>query len=149
MRIEMEFQGMDELVKALEKCATETEIRNLNKNIVTKAQPIIEREMASVMPKSNRQELSGRGFGSKSHPSEHAADAIPIEKVKASGTRAEAAVGWSKADNSDHFYVKFINWGTVLRPPREFIYKAGRATEGKIQNIAEKEYQDFLNKTVG
>lgn len=149
MRIEMEFQGMDELIKALEQSATDAEIQNLNKNIVTKAQPIIEREMASAMPKSNKQELSGRGFGSKSHPSSHAADTIPIEKVKTNGTRAEADVGWTKADNSEHFYVKFINWGTVLRPPQEFIYKAGRTTEGQIQSIAEKEYQDFLNKTVG
>lgn len=37
MRIEMEFQGIDELAKALEQCATEKEIQGLNKNIVTKA----------------------------------------------------------------------------------------------------------------
>lgn len=149
MRIEMEFQGLDELVKALEECATDKEIQNLNKNIVTKAQPIIEREMSSRMPKSKNKELSGRGFGSKSHTSGHAADAVPIAKVKTSGTRAEADVGWTKSDNSEHFYVKFINWGTVDRPPQEFIYKAGRASEGQIQSIAEQEYQDFLDKTVG
>lgn len=149
MRIEMEFQGIDELVKALEKCATDSQIQNLNKSIVTKAQPIIKSEMTSKMPKSRNQSVSGRGFGSKSHPSSHAADAIPLDKVKVSGTRAEADVGWTKADNSEHFYVKFINWGTVERPPQEFIYRAGRAAEGQIQQIAEKEYQDFLNRTVG
>lgn len=145
----MEFQGIDELVKALEKCATDSQIQNLNKSIVTKAQPIIKSEMTSKMPKSRNQSVSGRGFGSKSHPSSHAADAIPLDKVKVSGTRAEAGVGWTKADNSEHFYVKFINWGTVERPPQEFIYRAGRAAEGQIQQIAEKEYQDFLNRTVG
>lgn len=145
----MEFQGIDELVKALEKCATDSQIQNLNKSIVTKAQPIIKSEMTSKMPKSRNQSVSGRGFGSKSHPSSHAADAIPLDKVKVSGTRAEADVGWTKADNSEHFYVKFINWGTVERPPQEFIYRAGRAAEGQIQQIAEKEYQDFLNRTVG
>lgn len=149
MRIEMEFQGMDELVKALERCATDSEIRNLNKSIVAKAQPIIKREMTGKMPKSRNQSMSGRGFGSKSHPSSHAADAVPLDKVKTSGTRAEADVGWTKADNSEHFYVKFINWGTVERPPQEFIYKAGRAAEVQVQKIAEKEYQDFLNRTVG
>ena len=66
MRIEMEFQGLDELVKALEKCATEKEIQSLNKNIVTQAQPLIETAMSKEMPKSRNQELSGRGFGSKS-----------------------------------------------------------------------------------
>ena len=149
MKIEMEFQGMDELVKALEQCATESEIANLNKNIVTKAEPIIKSEMSGKMPKSRNQDLSGRGFGSKSHPSSHASDAVPIGKIKTSGTRAEADVGWTKADNSEHFYVKFINWGTVKQPPHEFIYKAGRAAEGQIQSIAEKEYQEYLNKTVG
>lgn len=149
MRIEMEFQGLDKLVEALEKCATEKEIQSLNKNIVTQAQPLIEAAMSKEMPKSRNQELSGRGFGSKSHPSGHAANAVPIEKVKVQGTRAEADVGWTKSDNSEHFYVKFINWGTVDRPPQEFIYKAGRAVEGQIQSIAEKEYQNFLDKTVG
>ena len=149
MRIEMEFQGLDELVKALERCATEKEIQTLNKNIVAQAQPLIKAEMSREMPKSRNQELSGRGFGSKSHPSGHAANAVPIEKVKVQGTRAEADVGWTKSDNSEHFYVKFINWGTVDRPPQEFIYKAGRAAEGKIQSIAEKEYQNFLDRTVG
>lgn len=149
MRIEMEFQGLDELVKALERCATEKEIQTLNKNIVTQAQPLIKAEMSKEMPKSRNQELSGRGFGSKSHPSGHAANEVPIERVKARGTRAEADVGWTKSDNSEHFYVKFINWGTVDRPPQEFIYKAGRAAEGKIQSIAEKEYQNFLDRTVG
>ena len=62
MRIEMEFQGIDELVKALEQCATEKEIQGLNKNIVTKAQPIIQKEMSSKMPKSRNQNLSGRGL---------------------------------------------------------------------------------------
>ena len=149
MKIDMEFQGMDELVKALEQCATESEIANLNKNIVTKAEPIIKSEMSGKMPKSRNQDLSGRGFGSKSHPSSRSSDAIPIGKIKTDGTKAEADVGWTKADNSEHFYVKFINWGTVKQPPREFIYKAGRAVEGQIQSIAEREYQNYLNKTVG
>ncbi len=149
MRIEMEFQGLDELVKALERCATEKEIQTLNKNIVTQAQPLIKAEMANRIPRSKNQSISGRGFGSKSHPSGHAADAIPIKKVKVRGAGAEADVGWDIKDNSEFFYMKFINWGTVDRPPQEFIYKAGRAAEGKIQSIAEKEYQNFLDRTVG
>lgn len=103
MRIEMEFQGIDELVKALEQCATEKEIQGLNKNIVTKAQPIIQQEMKRRVPKSKNQDLSGRGFGTKSHPSSHAADAIPIKKVKVNGTRAEGDVGWNLNDNSEFF----------------------------------------------
>lgn len=152
MRIEMEFQGMDELVKALEQCATESEIATLNKNIVAKAETIIKSEMSVKIPKSRNIADSGRWYKKDKERQKvdtHAADAVPIGKIKTDGTRAEADVGWTKADNSEHFYVKFINWGTVKQPPREFIYKAGRAAEGKIQSIAEREYQNYLDKTVG
>lgn len=150
MRIETELQGMDELVKALEQCATEAEIRELNKNIVTKAQPIIKSEMASRMPKSKDVSKSGRGFGTKSSVSAHAMDEIPMGKPKTKGTAVTAEVGWEKntQDEGGHFYVRFLNWGTIYRPPKEFIYKTGRAVEGQIQNIAEREYQSYLDKTV-
>ena len=149
MQVEMEFKGLEELVKAFERAATDSEIAAVNKKIAETAEPVVQRIMSGKMPKSADITKSGRGFGSKSHPSGHAANAVPIEKVKVRGTRAEADVGWTKSDNSEHFYVKFINWGTVDRPPQEFIYKAGRAAEGKIQSIAEKEYQNFLDRTVG
>ena len=29
-------------------------------------------------------------------------------------------------DEGGHFYVRFINWGTIYRPPQEFIYATGR-----------------------
>ena len=149
MRLDLDIEGLDELIKGLEESASEAEIRELNKNIVTKVQPLIKQEMARKMPKSGDISLSGRGFGSLSSVSAHAAEEIPVEKVKTSGTRAEAAVGWTQADNSSHFYVKFINWGTIYRPPQEFIFAAGRAVDGQIESIAEEEYQRFLNRTVG
>lgn len=149
MRIGLEFEGLNELVKALESCASDREIQDLNKKIVERAEPIIKSEMARQMPKSGNLSQSGRRFGTKSNPSQHAADAIPVGKVRLKGTGAEADVGWTKADNSENFYVKFINWGTIYRPPQEFIFKAGRNAEGQILSIAEQEYQAFLDRTVG
>ncbi len=148
MKIEMEFQGLQELVKAFEAAACDDEIKETNKRIVEKSEPVIKRIMSGKMPKSADVSKSGRGFGSKSKVSGHAADNIPVEKVKFKETAASAEVGWEKSDKSEHFYVKFINWGTVYQPPREFIYATGREADGELQRIAEQEYQAFLDKTV-
>lgn len=149
MRIDMEFQGLQELVKAFEQAASDDEIKKVNKQIVEKSEPTIKRIMSSKIPKSADIKKSGRGFGSKSSVSTHASDSVPIGKVKYKGTSASADVGWEKSDNSEHFYVKFINWGTIYQPPREFIYATGREADGELQKIAEEEYQNFLDKTVG
>lgn len=149
MRIEMEFKGLEELVKTFEKAATDSEIKEVNKSIVEKSEPTIKRIMSGKIPKSSDISKSGRGFGSKSSVSSHAADSVPVGKVKYKGTGASADIGWEKSDNSEHFYVKFINWGTIYQPPREFIYATGREADGELQKIAEQEYQSYLDRTVG
>ena len=145
MKIEMEFQGLQELVKAFEAAASDEEIKETNKRIVEKSEPVVKRIMSGKVPKSADISKSGRGFGTKSSVSGHAADNVPVGKVKLKETTASAEVGWEKSDN----YVKFINWGTIYHPPREFIYETGREADGELQKIAEQEYQAFLDKTVG
>lgn len=149
MKVEMEFQGLAELVKAFEKAASDDEIKAVNKKIVEKSEPVVKRIMSGKVPKSADISKSGRGFGTASSVSSHAADSVPVGKVKIKDTVASAEVGWDKSDKSEHFYVKFINWGTIYQPPREFIYATGREADGELQKIAEQEYQAFLNKTVG
>lgn len=151
MQVEMEFKGLEELVKAFERAATDSEIAAVNKKIAETAEPVVQRIMSGKMPKSADITKSGRGFGSKSSVSAHAADEIPMGKAKVKGTGATADVGWEKntQDEGGHFYVRFINWGTIYRPPQEFIYATGREADGELQKIAEKEYQAFLDRTVG
>lgn len=149
MKIEMEFKGLEELVRAFEKAASDEEIKVVNKRIVEKSKPVVKRIMSGKVPKSANITKSGRGFGSKSRVSTHAADSVPVGKVKIKDIEASAEVGWDKSDNSEHFYVKFINWGTIYQPPREFIFESGREADGELQKIAEQEYQSFLDKTVG
>lgn len=149
MKIEMEFKGLEELVKAFEKIASDEEIKATNRKIVEKSEPVVKQIMSGKIPKSADISKSGRGFGTKSKVSSHAADSVPIGKVKIKNTGASAEVGWDKSYRGDHFYVKFINWGTIYRPPQEFIYATGREADGKLQEIAEKEYQLFLDNTVG
>ena len=50
MRIEMEFEGLEELVKAFEKAASDDAIRATNKKIVERAQPVVKRIMSGKVP---------------------------------------------------------------------------------------------------
>lgn len=150
MRIEMEFQGLQELMKAFEAAASDEDIKEVNKKIVTRGQPVVKRIMSGKMPKSADIKLSGRGFGTKSSVTAHAADEIPTGKVKVKNTGATADVGWEKntQDEGGHFYVRFINWGTIYRPPQEFIYATGREADEELKKIAEQEYQSYLDNTL-
>ena len=148
MKIEMEFQGLQELVKVFEKTASDEDIKRVNKKIVEKSKVVVKNAMSTKIPKSSNIQLSGRGFGTKSSVSAHAADSIPVGKVKMKQTGASADVGWEKTDNSEHFYVKFINWGTIYRPPKEFIYETAKEVDTELQKIAEREYQLYLDNTV-
>ncbi len=152
MKIEMEFQGLEELVKAFEKAASDEEIKAVNRKIVEKSEPVVKRIMSGKVPKSNDHSKSGRWYKhskKRKVPDKRAADSVPMGKVKVKGISASAEVGWEKSDKSEHFYVKFVNWGTVKQPPQEFIYATGREADGELQKIAEQEYQSFLDNTVG
>lgn len=144
----MEFQGLQELLKAFEDAASDAEIAEVNRKIVEKSEPVVKKIMSGKIPKSADIKKSGRGFGTKSSVSTHAADSVPMGKPKVKGAGVSAEVGWDKSDNSEHFYVKFINWGTIYQPPREFIYATGRDADSELQKIAEQEYQTFLDNTI-
>jgi len=148
MKIEMEFQGLQELMKAFEAAASDEDIKEVNKKIVERGQPVVKQIMSRKIPKSADIKLSGRGFGSKSSVTAHAADSVPVGKVSVKDSGASADVGWDKTDNSEHFYVKFINWGTIYRPPQEFIFATGREADAELQKIAEEEYQSYLDNTL-
>lgn len=148
MKVEMQFDGLRELMKAFEDAASDSDIKEVNGRIVEKGQPIVKQIMSKNIPKSADISKSGRGFGSKSSVSSHAADSVPIGKLKNKDQGAEADVGWDKSDNSEHFYVKFINWGSIYQRPKEFIYATGREAESQLQKIAEQEYQTYLDNTM-
>jgi HK97 gp10 family phage protein len=148
MEINMEFKGLQELLKAFENAASDDDVKRINKEIVEESEPVVKRIMSGKVPKSADISKSGRGFGTKSTVTAHAADSVPVGIVKIKDTGASAEVGWDKSDNSDHFYVKFINWGTVYRPPHEFIFVTGREADAELQKIAEKKYQSYLDNTI-
>ena len=101
MKIEMEFQGLKELMKAFEDAASDEDIKEVNQKIVKQSEPVVKNIMSGKIPKSADIKLSGRGFGSKSSVTSHAADSIPLGAVKVKDTGASADVGWEKSDNSE------------------------------------------------
>ena len=52
MRIEMEFQGLQELVKAFEAAASDTDIEAVNKKIVERSEPVVQKIMSKKIPRS-------------------------------------------------------------------------------------------------
>lgn len=135
MKIEMEFQGLEELVKAFEKAASDDEIKATNRKIVEKSEPVVKRIMSGKVPRSANHSKSGRWYKhskKREVPDKRAADSVPMGKVKIRGIGAAAEVGWEKSDRSEHFYVKYVNWGTIKQPPREFIFETGREAEGEL-----------------
>ena len=45
--------------------------------------------------------------------------------------------------------MKFVNWGTLNMPPRDFVEPTAQAVEPQLQKIAEEEYQAELDKRLG
>ena len=95
MKIEMEFQGLKELMKAFEDAASDEDIKEVNQKIVKQSEPVVKNIMSGKIPKSADIKLSGRGFGSKSSVTSHAADSIPMGAVKMKDTERNAAVDHS------------------------------------------------------
>lgn len=159
MQIEMDVSGMEDLLKAFERAASDDEIRAANRKIVDMVKPETQETMAKKIPRSRDLSKSGRWFGVKSQVSTHAADSVPAEKTKTRGTSASAEVGWKLSDHSDYFYMKFMNWGAdsvtkdgrgaIHHPELHFVEQAGEYAEGRMQKVAEQEYKAFLDKTLG
>lgn len=133
MKIEMEFQGLKELMKAFEDAASDEDIKEVNQKIVKQSEPVVKNIMSGKIPKSADIKLSGRGFGSKSSVTSHAADSIPMGAVKMKGTGATADVGWEKSDNSEHFYVKFINWELSINRLENLFTQQGVEADAELQ----------------
>lgn len=152
MKITLDFSGIEETLKQLESCATDKEQREANKRIVQRSAPIVKESMQRHIPVSADNKKSGRSLkgGRSSRPkSGHARENVPINKIVVRGIQAEVDVGWKLDDNSEYFYMKFVEWGTWKMPPRDFIEVAIRETEYQIAAIAEQEYKALIARKLG
>lgn len=146
MKVGLTFTGLNELLKACEECAAPGELDKVNKRIVKRGADVLHDAMKARVPKSANNAKSGR---STCRPGGHAKDNIPVEPGKTKGSEVSAEVGWKLSDNSEYFYMKFVNWGTKKMVAREFVQAACAAVEGEITDIARQEYEAFLAAKIG
>lgn len=125
------FEGADELKKIL------SEIDQRKDRIIEpamdKATDIIHQEIKRLAPYDKRGHKSIYGEG-------HLRDEIPVIKLETGHGIFEREIGWSKGDNSPHFYAKFHEWGTSKMRARPFMSKGFRKKK--------KEAEEYLIETV-
>lgn len=146
MKVGLTFVGLDELLKACEDCTAPGELDAVNRRIVKRGADVLHDAMKERVPKSGNNAKSGK---SGCRPGGHAKENIPIKPGKSKGSEVSAEVGWKLSDNSEYFYMKFVNWGTTKMTAREFVQSACAAVEGEITDIARQEYEAFLAAKIG
>lgn len=140
--ITMDFEGLEELRKQFETLADDKETAAVERKIVTQNRDIAAARMKARVPKSANNAKSGKkGY----RPSGHAADNVPVSNVRMSRGSPTATVGWEKADNSEYFYIKFVEWGTYRMQPRDFIYSTINECWEEFDATAEKEMKAFVD----
>ena len=115
--ISMEFLGLNEMQKEIERLSTESELKALNKKIIKRAGEIGLQEAEGQIRKkaySSNPMKSGR---KGSRTGQHAADNVPKKGTTQSGNYGEL-VGWDRGDTSPFFYMKFHEWGTTMHKPK-------------------------------
>ena len=146
--ISMEFLGLNEMQKEIERLSTESELKALNKKIIKRAGEIGLQEAEGQIRKkaySSNPMKSGR---KGSRTGQHAADNVPKKGTTQSGNYGEL-VGWDRGDTSPFFYMKFHVWGTTMHKPKHFMLDAARPTYQALKEIAEEEYEKTLKEKLG
>lgn len=103
--ISMEFLGLNEMQKEIERLSTESELKALNKKIIKRAGEIGLQEAEGQIRKkaySSNPMKSGR---KGSRTGQHAADNVPKKGTTQSGNYGEL-VGWDRGDTSPFFYMR-------------------------------------------
>lgn len=146
--ITMEFLGLNEMQREIERLSTESELKTLNKKIVKRAGAIGKQEAESKMRKKAYSKNPMKSGRKGSRTGKHAADNIPIKSSTQSGNYGEI-IGWDRDDTSPFFYMKFHEWGSSIHEPKMFMRDAARPTYEALKVIAEEEYEKVLKEKLG
>ena len=142
MKIQFEFEGLNEIQRQLERLADDAEIKATNKKIFQSCVNVTEPRMRGKIPRSADNTKSGKkGY----RPPGHAKDNLP---TKVTSTYGE--VGWPLLTDAENwFYLKFVEWGTSRQPPQDFIFNTREECDADYSRIAEAEYQNLLTRKLG
>ena len=146
--ITMEFRGLNETQREIEKLSTESEIKALNKKIVKRAGEIGQQEAKSQIRKKAYSKNPMKSGRKGSRTGQHAADNVPKKASTQSGNYGEL-IGWDRGDVSPFFYMKFHEWGTSIHKPKGFMLDAAKPTYAALKSIAEEEYERVLKEKLG
>lgn len=146
--ITMEFTGLNEIQREIEKLSTESELKVLNKKIVKRAGEIGQQEAKSQIRKKAYSKNPMKSGRKGSRTGEHAADNVPKEASTQNGNYGEL-IGWDRGDISPFFYMKFHEWGTSIHKPKGFMLDAAKPTYAALKSIAEEEYERVLKEKLG
>ncbi len=146
--ITMEFTGLNEIQREIEKLSTESEIKALNKKIVKRAGEIGQQEAKSQIRKKAYSKNPMKSGRKGSRTGQHAADNVPKKASTQSGNYGEL-IGWDRGDVSPFFYMKFHEWGTSIHKPKGFMLDAAKPTYAALKSIAEEEYERVLKEKLG
>lgn len=146
--ITMEFTGLNETQREIEKLSTESELKALNKKIVKRAGEIGQQEAKSQIRKKAYSKNPMKSGRKGSRTGQHAADNVPKKASTQSGNYGEL-IGWDRGDVSPFFYMKFHEWGTSIHKPKGFMLDAAKPTYAALKSIAEEEYERVLKEKLG
>ena len=146
--ITMEFTGLNETQREIEKLSTDSEIKALNKKIVKRAGEIGQQEAKSQIRKKAYSKNPMKSGRKGSRTGQHAADNVPKKASTQSGNYGEL-IGWDRGDVSPFFYMKFHEWGTSIHKPKGFMLDAAKPTYAALKSIAEEEYERVLKEKLG
>ncbi|EGT4137901.1 hypothetical protein EQZ09_08855 [Clostridium perfringens] len=140
---EIEFEGLDELIKTCESLATENQLENTNKKVLKECGDLAYETVKPLIHKSKDNSKSGR---KGSRPNGHALDNIPKPKISKKKGKIQCIVGWEKSDNTPYFYMKMEEWGTSKRPPHHSFGVVNKLLRKQYSNIALKHYEKLVKK---
>ena len=139
----IKFEGLDELIKEVEKIANRSEIEKVNSKILRECGKKAQSTVKTKMPKSKNPMLSGR---KGSRTGKHSADNVPLSGVKNKNGYQSIIVGWDKSDTSPYFYVKFTEWGTSKMKPFAYMERTKQELTSYFSKVAQKEYESLISK---
>lgn len=113
MIVNMEFQGMEQLLKNLQEVSSLDVVGQCTRHIINLSKLETHRTMKRNVPRSRDHSKTGRYLGHRfvQYSPAHAADVIPVSNTRTdTDGRSNAEVGWKLSDNSPQFYMKFVEW---------------------------------------
>lgn len=140
---EIEFEGLDELIKTFESLVTENQLENTDKKVLKECGDLAYKTVKPLIHKSKDNSKSGR---KGSRPNGHALDNIPKPKISKKKGKLQCIVGWEKSDNTPYFYMKMEEWGTSKRPPHHSFGVVNKLLRKQYSNIALKHYEKLVKK---